>query len=152
MFLKWLGRSWGWSFLLCRSPCTTPALAKMRHCERSEKPAFLRPFACVEASLPRHVELCAEREREGLSTARTCTARVASCSAKPSISPPSRQTFWPSPHPFLCPSFASQCGLSIYFLFLPVRSQSSRGARARGTETQRIVASTRPKRLLQRTL
>src|ERR1700719_4383606 len=59
----------------------------MRHRERSEKPACPRPSACVAASLPRQVELCADREREDVSNARTCAARAASCSAKPSTTP-----------------------------------------------------------------
>jgi hypothetical protein len=77
---------------------------------------FSPPLRLRRASLPRHVELCAEREQEDVSSARTYAARIASCSAKPSISPPSRQTFWPSQpsqHPLLCPSFATRCGRSI---------------------------------------
>jgi hypothetical protein len=59
----------------------------MRLRERSEKPAFSASLRCVAASLPRQVELCADREREDVSNAGTCAARAASCSAKPSTTP-----------------------------------------------------------------
>src|SRR5229473_632277 len=68
-----------------------------------KKPALPRPFACVEASLPRSSGTPAEREREDVSNAETCAARADSCNAKPSISARSRQTFWPSQYPSFSP-------------------------------------------------